>query len=300
MITANQLYFRLGRWLGFLSCACVMSSGMAIPAFAAIGSKTIAVRILVDEEEPRRDELWKETLGKRLDKASTILSGYGSIRFSVTKFGTWDSNDSTVDFNASLREFEKEANPAPAELAIGFTSQYRLKRGVSNLGGTRGPMRRHILIREGAPKVQEVERLEVLVHELAHYLGAAHSGDMSSVMRPALGDGRSRAKSFRIQLDFPNATIVRLVSGEMAIRNVTRMDQLSVATQRAIRNQYALLSRTFPDDHVAGHYVLVMDKLIQRSLARERSRATARRSAKPPISVRPTNPTTIGAGETPE
>lgn len=246
------------------------------------GGKTIAVRIYVDEEEPRTDSLWQMTLGRRLDQASMILSRYGSVRFSVTKFGRWDSDDGEHDFGRSLKEFEAETNPAPAELAIGFTSQYRLQRGRSNLGGTRGPMRRHILLREGSPNVQEVERLEVLVHELAHYLGAAHSGRSDSVMRPVLGDGQSRVRAFQIKLDEPNAGIVRLVSHEIATRHVKNMHQLSVRTKVEIRNLYAELARGFPEDEVAKRYVQIMDRSIKASVAQRQKQIQAAKSKQPP------------------
>ena len=164
--------------------------------------------------------------------------------------------------------FEKETKPDPAELAIGFTSQYQLKRGRSNLGGTRGPMRTHILIREGAPRIQEVERLEVLVHELAHYMGAAHSGNRNSVMRPVLGDGRSRSRDFRILLDEPNAQIVRLISAEMAMRNVVSMHQLTVPTRVKVRDYYKVLAKDFPEDEVAKMYAGLMDRSIRLSVQR--------------------------------
>ncbi len=261
------------------------------PALAIGGTKTISVRIFVDEEEPRIVQLWQETLAKRLDEASMILSMYGSIRFSVTKFGEWDSDDSITDFPASLREFEKEAKAEPAELAIGFTSQYKLRRGRSNLGGTRGPMRKHILIREGAPGIEEVERLEVLVHELAHYLGAAHSGNEGSVMRPVLGDGRSRARSFRILLDEPNAQIVRLISAEMATRNVQTMHQLTIPTRTKIREHYGTLAREFPEDEVAKTYASLIDRSIRVSVAHRQKILEAKRkkSASLPRTIAPSS-----------
>ena len=96
--------------------------GIASSSVWGVGNtKTIAVRIFVDEEEPRIVQLWQDTLAQRLDQASVILSQYGSLRFSVTKVSTWDSDDALRDFSASLREFEKESKPDPAELAIGFT-----------------------------------------------------------------------------------------------------------------------------------------------------------------------------------
>jgi len=276
MTVDRQMTISLRFLIGLLM---LLSSATTASAYG-LGTKTIAVKIFVDDEEPRRKDYWQEVLGRRLDRASTILSGYGSIRFSVIRFGTWDSDDGFHHFATSLKEFEKETDPKPAELAIGFTSQYRLTRGDTNLGGTRGPMRKHILIREGSPNVQEIERLEVLVHELAHYLGAAHSARADSVMRPVLGDGQSRARSFRIQLDEANASIVRLVSFEMANRNVMNMHRLSIPTKVGIREQYAKLARDFPDDPVALAYVKVMDRSIKASLAvRQRQREAAKQKA---------------------
>lgn len=256
----------------------VMCLGIASCANAA-PKKIIAVRIFVDEEEPRIERLWRQTLARRLERASGILGQYGSIGFSVTKFGVWDSEDGQYDFSSSLKEFETEADPAPAELAIGFTSQYQLSRGKSNLGGTRGPMRRHIMIREGSPKIQEVERLEVLVHELAHYLGAAHCGRADSVMRPVLGDGQSRAKAFEIKLDETNARIVNLVSAEMASRHVSHIQQLSLHTKAALRDLYRGIDQDFPDDEVARRYAHYMDQSIRASLTRRRRLEIQQRAA---------------------
>ena len=274
----NEIHFLLQwRWFVTLVSTVLLLFTCSSTAYAIGGTKTISVRIFVDEEEPRIEQLWQETLGRRLDQASTILSMYGSIRFSVTKFSVWESDDTIADFPSSLREFEKEAKPYPAELSIGFTSQYALKRGRSNLGGTRGPMRKHILIREGAPKIEEVERLEVLVHELAHYLGAAHSGNQDSVMRPVLGDGRSRARSFRILLDEPNAQIVKLVSAEMASHNVQTMHKLTIPTREKIRDEYRTLAREFPDDDVAKTYASLIDRSIRVSVTQRQRIVEANR-----------------------
>ena len=60
-------------------------------------------------------------------------------------------------------------------------------------GCSLGPLHTHILIREWKPRT-EPERLEVLVHELGHFLGACHSPENDSVMRPLLGDGRANLR----------------------------------------------------------------------------------------------------------
>lgn len=272
-----------------LLLSLAISTALHSVAIAKQPTKTIAVRIYVDEEEPRTDAYYQEVLGSRLGKASAILSQYGSVRFAVTQFGTWDSEDSYHDFAKSLVEFEKEVKPYPAELAIGFSSQYRLKGGQSNLGGTRGPLRKHILIREGSPNTGETERLEVLVHELAHYLGAAHSGQSNSVMRPVLGDHQSRARAFQIRLDRENAEIVRLVSNEMVLFHIKSVHQLSIPSKTALREQYERLAKSFPKDEVARRYVMLMDKSIRASVAmRAKAKSGTKTNANATVSSRTT------------
>ena len=77
------------------------------------------------------------------------------------------------------------------------------------MAGTRGPLHSHILVREWSPQMSEPERLEFLVHELGHFLGASHSPEPDSVMRPVLGDqpGRS-ARAFRIRFDPVNTLVM--------------------------------------------------------------------------------------------
>ncbi len=237
--------------------------------------QTIHVKVLVDEEEPRRVQAWQQTLAQRIDHASDILAQYCDLRFSVTRFGTWQSDNRNADFATSLKEFEKKVKPDPAVLAIWFSSQFKFGRGRTSLGGTRGPLNSHILIREGSSSIRESERLEVLVHELSHYLGAAHSGRGDSVMRPVLGDGRSRARAFRIVLDPPNAEIIQLVSSEVLDYRVRHVHQLTIPTKLQLREQYLLLARDNPRDQVARKYALLMDKSIRRAIAQAQQRQRA-------------------------
>ena len=46
----------------------------------------------------------------------------------------------------------------------------------------------------------------MLVHELGHFLGAVHSAESRSVMRPNIGDRQERVRSFHIGFDAPNTT----------------------------------------------------------------------------------------------
>ena len=110
------------------------------------------------------------------------------MRFEIVTVGHWASDPAVRSFDQSLMEFAQKVRPVPARLAIGFTSHYEWVRGEMHLGGTHGALASHILIRESPGQVSEPERLEVLVHELGHFLGAAHTSDKTSVMRPMLGD----------------------------------------------------------------------------------------------------------------
>ncbi len=97
----------------------------------------------------------------------------------------------------------------------------------------------------------EPERLEVLVHELGHFLGAAHTADQSSVMRPRLGDRRSTAKSFRIGFDAYNTLVINLIAEEMRTRHIWSASILSPEAKTAVRGAYMALAKSIPSDPVS-------------------------------------------------
>jgi hypothetical protein len=114
---------------------------------------TIPVKILVDEDEAAKPELWQRRLRLRIAEASRILERHCFVRLEVVAIGTWRSNNDINDFERTFAEFERSVDPHPARLAIGFTSQYRIKSGRTHLGGTRGPLNTHLLVREWSNRV---------------------------------------------------------------------------------------------------------------------------------------------------
>jgi hypothetical protein len=241
-----------------IAVAALLAGG--IPAAHAA---TIHVKVLVDEEEPAVDRVWQERLRRRVDQASAVLRRYCGLEFSVTCFDRWNSDNRIQDFSKSLREFEHEVAAAPAQIAIGFSSQYKFERGRNSLGGTRGPLHSHIFIREGSRAIFEPERLEVVVHELGHFLGAAHSVRSNSVMRPLLGDGQSRRRNFQIQFDPDNEAIIRLVAREIQDYRIRRFSQLSESTRRRLRAHYMNLALEDGRDPVARMYVRYLDRTLR-------------------------------------
>ena len=207
--------------------------------------------IYTDAPDPRTYTAWEKRVRKRLEDASDIFEHHCRVRFEVVKVDHWDSDPSVHSFDQSLMEFVQKVRPAPARVAIGFTTHYEWIAGEMHLGGTHGALASHVLIRESPGQVSEPERLEVLVHELGHFLGAAHTSDKASVMRPKLGDRQSAAKTFRIGFDAPNTLIMCLIAEEMRTRHIWHPSVLSPDAKTAVRGAYMALAQTIPQDPVS-------------------------------------------------
>lgn len=225
----------------------------------------IRVKVVVDEEERTTVPIWQTRLHDRVNAASQIINQYANIQFTVAEFGTWKSDDRLIDLHRTLQELEHEVEPGTCDIVIGFSSQYRFQKGINGLGGTRGPLHTHILVRETAPNAFEPERLEALVHEMGHFLGAAHSRDPMSAMRPVIGDGRARLPNYRIGFDQQNAKIISAVAAEVSALNVRRFSQLSQVTRDRIRTHYEMLTVELPQDPAAPRFLKFL-KAIDRQV----------------------------------
>jgi hypothetical protein len=223
---------------------------------------TIPVKLLYDDDEPAANDVAERRLVQRLKAASEIFERHCFVRFEPVAVATWDSDDATTDFELSLADFERQVPADPARLAIGFTSQYRLSLGRTHLGGTRGPMHSHLLVREWSQRISEPERLEVLVHELGHFLGAVHSPEPDSVMRAVLGDRLARAANFRIGFDPVNTLAMCLVSEEMQSRKVVSFGQMSFATQLELHKLYEEVAPTDSNDGTPAQYVAILEQSL--------------------------------------
>jgi hypothetical protein len=213
----------------------------------------ITVKILVDDDEYRQRQAWEREIRRRIDRASQILAAHAGVELRVVAVETWDSNDAQSDFLASLDEFEGEVRPNPAQLAIGFSSQYAITQGRVHMGGTRGPLRSHILIKERASNILETERLELLVHELGHFLGATHSPQQQSVMRPVIKPGMQRAAGAEVRFDPANTLLIAMVGEEIRRRGIRDIADASPETRRRLGEIYAAMEPAIPNDPASGH-----------------------------------------------
>jgi hypothetical protein len=218
------------------------------------GGRIVPVKILVDEDERRPREAWEPDLRSRIDAASRILKSHAGIEFRVVAVDAWNSDDAETDFFRSLGEFEREVNPAPARLAIGFSSQYQIAVGRTHMGGTRGPLHPHVLLKERAGRILDAERREHLVHELGHFLGATHSAEPQSVMRPVIANGSQRALGAQIKFDGPNTLLMAMLGEEMR-HGARKIDDVSPIARHRMLPIYASLNPALPDDPAAEHFL---------------------------------------------
>ncbi len=229
----------------------------------------IHVKLLVDDDEPTHQRIWEARLRARFEDAAEIIERHSGVRMVVDSVSTWDSDDLVNDFSRSLREFEQEVSPQPALLAIGFSSQYRIARGRVHLGGTRGALHPYILLKERSPQVREAERLELLVHEIGHYLGAAHSPEPFSVMRPVISGGKQRRLGSHIQFDPVNTLLIAMVGDEIRSRGIRSLASLPESKKNRMAEIYGVLHKSLPDDPAAANYQQLIRRVSASPLVKE-------------------------------
>jgi len=171
---------------------------------------TIPVKIYTDANIPLAEPLWRKRVNQRIEEASRILERTCFVKLEIQGFESWVSDPECEDLPAVLKDFEAKVPEEQGVLAIGFTA-HRSVPGVSTeLGVARQPFCGKILLREEAPQITEVERVETLLHELGHFLGAVHTADENSVMRTVLHERHARAANFVIGFDPLNALAMNL------------------------------------------------------------------------------------------
>ena len=222
---------------------------------------TLAVKILVDEEERMVPRVWQARLRRRIAAASKVFEQTCRIRISVVATGTWQSNDEIRGVSPAHREFAAEVDPSPADVAIGFTRQFAVKkRFPCGVLATPAPFCRHVLIAEGGQVVSETERLEILVHTLGHFLGAVHSPEPYSVMRRVLADEKVLSRGFSISFDPANALAVNLTGCAWRFREALRLGDLDESTRVQLQGIYSDLARWMPDDPGLARFSSLLER----------------------------------------
>lgn len=230
----------------------------------------LPVMILVDDSDPRVRAVWEKAARDRVAAASAVFERQCGVVLDVVAAEEWRSDPTAEGMHALLRDFALKVKPKPAAVAVGFTSHPNAAKTddakATVLGCGHGPLSAHVLLREGFPKT-EPEQVEVLVHELAHVLGAAHSPDPISAARPQLNDGRAASARFQIGLDPLNLLAVCVWADEMRKGKIQSWNDLSPAGRVRLRVVYQSLRDVMPDDIVAAEYVRILEDLAAPAVA---------------------------------
>ncbi|MGQ9771044.1 MAG: hypothetical protein ACUVQG_10865 [Thermogutta sp.] len=210
----------------------------------------IPVKLLVDDDEAAAPALWQARLARRIRSVNEVLIPFCGVFLEIVSFGTWESDAQLTEFEAGFGEFVSKVDPSPAAVAIGFSSQWSKLASPSTLGVSSGPLSRHILLREYGTQITESERVEMLLHELGHYLGAAHVPDENSIMRGHLEKRPARDRYFAIGFDPLNTLIMNTVADELKAGR-TDFAVFSLPASNFLRACYGLIRNANPADDTA-------------------------------------------------
>ena len=217
-----------------------------------------------DRDDPRENPRRRRGAGpagilgaparRRIEAASAILEKHCRVRFHVAAVGTWNSDNAITDFFASLGEFEREVDPAPAQ------TRDRLHEPVAD-GPRPHPHGRHARAaalphsrarriaanqRAGTARVSRA-RVGPLPGRVAQ--PGAEQRDAAGARRPA-----GRQAGFHIQFDPVNTLVIAMVGEEMRRRECQAASATCQRdTRRRLQQIYIAAGRSLPDDPAGIH-----------------------------------------------
>ncbi len=243
----------------------------------------LSLCVMADDAEARARSAWEKTLRARVAATSKVLERECGVVLKVAEVGSWKSDPRARTVAERLTDFENKVTPAEGVVAVGFSSRPVGPPTESDRCGpglTRGPLHRHVLVSELA-LATEVERVELLMHELSHLLGAVHSPDPGSLMRPTVGDGKARSAKFRVQLDPLNALAVGVWVEEMRDGELKEWGDLRPPARERLIAVYKTIARALPGDPMAKDHAAHLDRLapVARAAAPAEPVLTAKQQA---------------------
>lgn len=190
----------------------------------------IPVKLLADEGHPAVQRVWEQQLRQQVQAASEILAEYCPVRLEVVAVEKWPAGNSR-DLAELRQRFRDEVHPGPGWLAIGVASQCRYRRWqVTSRDDPREPLFAHIFLPNVQSDFSSDDQLLLLVHELAHFLGAVHVDEAHSIMRPKYLDGR-RTAALAHQFDPVNTLIMNLMADELRASGEPAVEAMSAASR---------------------------------------------------------------------
>lgn len=219
-----------------------IAAGQSLPAPVAI-----PVKIVADEDQPANREVWEQQLRRQLAEASAFFERLCRVRFEVVAVEEWDSDDGRRDLGELLSELRQEVPSEPAGLVVGMTSQVEVKADTRLPMVATAPLAGPILLPSAQEAFREGDQLELLVHQLGHFLGAVHSPEPGSVMRPVLRGGGRPPAAGPLKMDAVNALAVNLLGESIRSRHARTLAEVPRATRWHLFAIYSEILRSLQD-----------------------------------------------------
>lgn len=243
------------------------------PRPLAKGPVKIPVTLLVDDADPRADDLWHKTLRARFDEAAAVIASTANIQLEFAGFDTWKSSADSKDMGDLYAEFAKAVKVEPAALAIGYTYRIRVDpkepQNLVPFGMTRPFPTRHILLRESGPRA-EPEKVEAMIQQLGLALGAAlidAENDPGTVMRTKIANGLALHAAYRFRFDPLNVLALNIWSEELRRGPLATVADASPAAKARLTRVYQALVKLHPGDSNALAYLNELDRNVAQAPA---------------------------------
>lgn len=217
----------------------------------------VPVTLLVDDGDPRTDRVWQPLAKARLETAAAAIEAHCGVKFEVTNYATWKIDPTATDMASMLVDFQRAVKLKPGHVAIGWTYRQTPARDET-VGATGGAGASHVLLRDGRPK-DETEKAEVLAHFLGQTLGAVHSPDAGSVMRPRLGDGFALSKGYKMRFDPLNTLVMNLWADEFRKGPGRKVADFSAASKARLIRVYGALHNETPRNPAPERYIKILE-----------------------------------------
>lgn len=200
----------------------------------------LPVTLFTDTSNPLVKDEREKSVRERFTAAAKVIEQSCGVRFEAGEVREWEADAKPESLLGALGQFER-ATTLKGERAFGI-----LSRPVKADELVAQPMPTHAPVRDGSPK-SELERVEVMTHVLASWLGAVRSADGGSVMRMKLGDGRANQRDWVTQFDPHNLIVMHIWAEELAAGRGPKPEQFSAKA----RARLAVLYRSIAAVHEA-------------------------------------------------
>ncbi|MBZ0238012.1 MAG: hypothetical protein K8M05_37210 [Deltaproteobacteria bacterium] len=171
--------------------------------------RELKVRVYVDEDFRAQTLRWKQQIEEQFDDANQFLVPALGIRLEIVSYTPWPHRSASLSMEALGRALEAHDAGDDVAWVVGYVSSLSIastsfeQLGIAHLLGKHVVVRGYAengekqLLAEAFPKVPGDERARahearrrhkqtvILIHEIAHTLGAIHERDESWIMHPS-------------------------------------------------------------------------------------------------------------------